>query len=64
MHAANPNPDILFIAGFGPIVRNPARSRRLYGDVMSIPFTEETGEYLHTEALGGAAGCYLYFNDA
>jgi len=54
MHAANLNLGILFIAGFGPIVRDTAQSRRLYGDVMRIPFKEETGEYLHTEALGGA----------
>jgi hypothetical protein len=54
MHTANADLDILFIAGFGPIVRDTAKSRNLYGDVMRIPFKEETGEYLHTEALGGA----------
>lgn len=54
MRTANANLDILFIAGFGPIVRDTAGSRKLYGDVMRIPFTEETGGYLHTEALGGA----------
>jgi hypothetical protein len=54
MHAANANLGILFIAGFGPIVRDTAQSRRLYGDVMRIPFKEEAGEYLHTEALSGA----------
>lgn len=54
MRTANADLDILFIAGFGPIVRDTATSRKLYGDVMRIPFKEETGEYLHTEALGGA----------
>jgi hypothetical protein len=54
MRTANADLDILFIAGFGPIVRDTAKSRNLYGDVMRIPFKEETGEYLHTEALGGA----------
>ncbi len=54
MHAANANLGILFIAGFGPIVRDTAKSRKLYGDVMGIPFKEEAGEYLHTEALSGA----------
>jgi hypothetical protein len=54
MRTANADLDILFIAGFGPIVRDPAKSRQLYGEVMKIPFKEETGEYLHTEALGGA----------
>jgi hypothetical protein len=54
MRTANADLDILFIAGFGPIVRDTAKSRNLYGGVMRIPFKEETGEYLHTEALGGA----------
>jgi catechol 2,3-dioxygenase-like lactoylglutathione lyase family enzyme len=45
---------ILFIAGFGPIVRNPADSRKLYGEILGIRFKEESGEYLHTEALKGA----------
>ena len=54
MRTANRNVGILFIAGFGPIVRDTAKSRKLYGDVMRISFEEETGEYLHTEALSGA----------
>jgi hypothetical protein len=54
MDAANANLGILFITGFGPIVRDTAQSRRLYGDVMRIPFKEEAGGYLHTEALSGA----------
>ena len=45
---------ILFIAGFGPIVPNPADSRKLYSEVLGIRFKEESGEYLHTEALKGA----------
>jgi hypothetical protein len=45
---------VLFIAGFGPIVRETAKSRKLYGEVLGIPFKEESGEYLHTEALEGA----------
>ncbi|HLJ54006.1 MAG TPA: VOC family protein [Chthonomonadaceae bacterium] len=48
------NIKVLFIAGFGPIVRDVATSRALYGDVLRIPFTEESGEYLHTEELKGA----------
>lgn len=54
MHAAHAHSDILFIAGFGPIVPDTAKSRKLYGDFMGIAFQEETGEYLHTEALSGA----------
>jgi glyoxalase-like protein len=48
------NIKILFIAGFGPIVRETAESRKLYSGALSIPFKEESGEYLHTEALKGA----------
>jgi hypothetical protein len=45
---------ILFIAGFGPIVRDTAESRKLYSEILGISFKEESGEYLHTEALKGA----------
>ena len=48
------NLHILFIAGFGPIVSDTVKSRSLYGEAMRIRFEEETGEYLHTEALSGA----------
>jgi glyoxalase-like protein len=45
---------VLFIAGFGPIVRDVGASRRLYNQILGIGFKEEDGEYLHTEALRGA----------
>lgn len=45
---------VLFIAGFGPIVRDTAASRKLYGEALGISFREETGEYLHTSGLQGA----------
>jgi len=45
---------VLFIAGFGPIVGKPADSRKLYSELLGIRFKEESGEYLHTEALKGA----------
>jgi hypothetical protein len=45
---------VLFVAGFGPIVREASASRRLYGEALGIRFKEETGGYLHTEALEGA----------
>jgi Glyoxalase-like domain len=48
------NVKILFIAGFGPIVREKTKSRKLYNKVLGISFKEETGEYLHTEAVQGA----------
>ena len=46
--------NVLFIAGFGPIVRDTTQSRKLYSQTLGIPFKEESGEYLHTEALKGA----------
>src|SRR5215831_6061312 len=51
---------ILFIAGFGPIVRDAAKSRKLYNEILGIPFTEESREYLHTEALKGAKSFALW----
>ena len=44
---------VLFVTGFGPIVRDRAISRRLYVDALGIRFEEEAGGYLHTEALEG-----------
>jgi hypothetical protein len=46
--------EVLFIAGFGPIVRNTEESRKLYGKALGISFKEETGGYLHTGDLKGA----------
>src|SRR5438477_4874600 len=51
---------VLFIAGFGPIVRHAATSRKLYRQAFGIPFQEETGGYLHTEALKGAKSFALW----
>ena len=45
---------VLFITGFGPIDREVATSRALYGDSLGIPFKEDTGGYLYTGALQGA----------
>jgi hypothetical protein len=44
---------MLFIAGFGPIIREPTASRKLYNEILGIGFKEENGGYLHTEALQG-----------
>ena len=46
--------EVLFIVGFGPIVPDAAPSRKLYSDILRIPFKEEQDGYLHTEALPGA----------
>lgn len=51
---------VLFIAGFGPIVREDTPSRALYSKVLGISFKEEAGGYLHTEALRGANSFALW----
>jgi hypothetical protein len=45
---------VLFVAGFGPVVREAVASRRLYREALGIRFKEEAGGYLHTEGLEGA----------
>jgi hypothetical protein len=45
---------VLFIAGFGPVVRDTTPARELYGASLGIQFKEEGGGYLHTESLQGA----------
>ncbi len=52
--------EILFVAGFGPIVPDSNQSRELYGGVFGIPFKEESDHYLHTEALEGAKSFALW----
>ncbi len=59
MHGTG-NIKILFIAGFGPIVREAVESRKLYRKALGIPFKEETDGYLHTEALRGAKSFALW----
>ena len=51
---------VLFIAGFGPIVSEATASRNLYSQMLGIRFKEETGGYLHTEALKGANSFALW----
>ena len=45
---------VLFITGFGPIVRDQKSSRKLYVEDLGLSFTEEEGGYLHTEEVEGA----------
>lgn len=51
---------VLFVAGFGPIVRDATASRKLYNQLLGIDFKEEAGGYLHTEALKGANSFALW----
>ena len=54
------NIKVLFIAGFGPIVREANASRQLYSQTLGICFKEEDGGYLHTETLQGAKSFALW----
>lgn len=45
---------VLFIAGFGPIDRDIAESRKLYANSLGISFKEDAGGYLYTGTLQGA----------
>ena len=45
--------DVLFVAGFGPIVRDPGGSRRFYSEALGLPLTPDAGGYLHTGDLDG-----------
>ncbi len=47
------NIDVLFVAGFGPIVRDAVASRKFYAETLALPFKEDAGGYLHTGALDG-----------
>ncbi|HET9183352.1 MAG TPA: VOC family protein [Candidatus Angelobacter sp.] len=54
------NIKVLFIAGFGPIVREASASRKLYSQVLGIKFKHENDGYVHTEALDGARSFALW----
>lgn len=54
------NVQVLFIAGFGPIVRDTDECRKLYRDVLGIAFKQEADGYLHTEAVQGAKSFALW----
>ena len=51
---------VLFIAGFGPVVRGTEESRKLYRDSLGLRFKEESDGYLHTEAVPGAKSFALW----
>jgi hypothetical protein len=45
--------DVLFVAGFGPIVGDPVASRKFYLDTLGLPFKEEANGYMHTGEVEG-----------
>ena len=44
---------VLFVAGFGPIVRDRKKSERFYVENLGLSFNREAGGYLHTEGIEG-----------
>lgn len=46
---------VLFVAGFGPIVQDPAASRAFYRDTLSLPLEAMPHDenYLHAEKMDG-----------
>jgi predicted enzyme related to lactoylglutathione lyase len=50
---------ILFVAGFGPIVRDLTESHQFYLDALGLSFQNE-GDYLHTEKLDGVKHLALW----
>ena len=47
------NIEVLFVAGFGPIVRDAASSRKFYSETLGLEFKEDASGYLYTGELGG-----------
>jgi len=47
------NIEVLFVAGFGPIVRDAASSRKFYSKTLGLEFKEDASGYLYTGELGG-----------
>ncbi len=47
------NIEVLFVAGFGPIIRDPVASRKFYSQTLGLRFKEDATGYLHTGELDG-----------
>jgi catechol 2,3-dioxygenase-like lactoylglutathione lyase family enzyme len=50
---------VLFVAGFGPIIRDVAGTTALYLDTLGLPLENDDG-YFHTEQLAGAKSFALW----
>jgi catechol 2,3-dioxygenase-like lactoylglutathione lyase family enzyme len=50
---------VLFVAGFGPIIRDEDASLALYRDRLGLPFEESDG-YFHTEQVAGTKAFALW----
>jgi predicted enzyme related to lactoylglutathione lyase len=52
--------NILFVAGFGPIVRDLTPSLAFYEETLGIPFEREEDGYTHTDKLQGVKAFSLW----
>lgn len=52
-HSSRELMNVLFVAGFGPIVQDTAASRELYVESLGLPFEDGEDGYRHTDALSG-----------
>lgn len=44
---------VLFVAGFGPVLRDPVATPALYVDALGLPLRRDDDGYWHTERLPG-----------
>ncbi len=51
---------VSFVAGFGPIVRDPAQSRRFWGDGLRINLSEAAPEYWTNDDMDGVKAFALW----
>lgn len=45
--------EILFVAGFAPIIANPEAGRRFYRDTLGLPLSVVSDDYIATDDLDG-----------
>ena len=45
--------NVLFVAGFGPIVKDPAATRAFYGDTVGLPIAEVSPDYWALDGFDG-----------
>jgi catechol 2,3-dioxygenase-like lactoylglutathione lyase family enzyme len=52
--------EVLFVAGFGPIVQDDSESQKLYIETLNLPLKKGNNNYCHTEELSGVKAFALW----
>jgi catechol 2,3-dioxygenase-like lactoylglutathione lyase family enzyme len=52
--------NVLFVAGFGPILQDEAATAAFYGDTLGLPFNRSDDGYYHSEAVPGVKAFALW----